>query len=177
VPPGATVLLAVCRLTGQKGVDVALRALPAIRERVPDASLVVLGEGPERGALEALARDLGVADAVYLPGRVPDVTAWLRRADALVHPARWEGFGLALLEAMLSSLPVVATRVSAIPEIVADGETGLLVPPDDPFALADATVRALAGRDRLGAAGLARARERFSVERMARRTLGVYENG
>ena len=72
---------------------------------------------------------------VHLLGRVPDVAAWLRRADMLVHPARWEGFGLALLEAMLASKPVVATNVSSIPEIVADGETGLLVPPDDPQPL------------------------------------------
>src|SRR5437763_1578635 len=93
-------------------------------------------EGPQRAVLSQLARELDVP--LYLPGRVPDVAAWLRRADLLVHPVRWEGFGLALLEAMLASLPVVATRVSSIPEIVLDGETGLLVPPDDPAAAAAA---------------------------------------
>ena len=107
---------------------------PRAAATIHGAHLVVLGEGPERLELERLARQLGVP--VYLPGRVPDVAAWLRRAALLVHPARWEGFGLALLEAMLAGLPVVATRVSSIPEIVADGETGLLVPPDDPAALA-----------------------------------------
>jgi glycosyltransferase involved in cell wall biosynthesis len=171
----AVVLLAVARLTAQKGLDVAVRALPVIRETEPRAELVVLGEGPDRGALERLAARLGVADAVHLLGRVPDVAAWLRRADVLVHPARWEGFGLALLEAMLTSLPVVATRISAIPEIVVDDETGLLVPPDDAPALAAAVVRALANGDRLGAAGLARARSEFSVARMAERTLAVYD--
>jgi glycosyltransferase involved in cell wall biosynthesis len=123
-----------------------------------------------------LARELG--SRLLLPGRVGDVAAVLRRADLLVHPARWEGFGLALLEAMLCSLPVVATRVSSIPEIVADGETGLLVPPDDPDALGDALGRLLADeslRRRLGEAGRARARAEFSVDRMARRTLAVYE--
>jgi glycosyltransferase involved in cell wall biosynthesis len=96
----------------------------------------------------------------------------------LVHPARWEGFGLAILEAMLAAVPVVATRVSSIPEIVGDGETGLLVPPDDPEALAAALDRVLSEetlRVAYGEAGLRRARDEFSVERMARRTLELYE--
>jgi glycosyltransferase involved in cell wall biosynthesis len=106
------------------------------------------------------------------------VAAWLDRAELLVHPVRWEGFGLVLLEAMLAGLPVVASRVSSVPEIVLEGETGLLVPPDDPAALA-AAVNALLGdpeRTRvLGEAGRARAKAEFSVERMARETLAVYE--
>jgi glycosyltransferase involved in cell wall biosynthesis len=169
VSPDAHVLLCVCRLEPQKGVDVAIRAL----REIPGAQLVVLGEGPQRGELEQLARELDVQ--VYLPGRVPDVAAWLRRADLLVHPVRWEGFGLALLEAMLASLPVVATKVSSIPEIVVDGETGLLVPPDDPGALAAAVNRVLADPSGYGERGLARARREFSVAKMADRTLAVYE--
>jgi len=136
--------------------------------------LVVLGEGPERASLTRLAAELGVENALHLPGRVPDVAAWLRRAALLVHPARWEGFGLALLEAMLSARPVVATRVSSIPEVVADGETGLLVPPDDEAALAGALLRVLEEPGAYGAAGLARARAEFSVARMAERTAAVY---
>jgi glycosyltransferase involved in cell wall biosynthesis len=175
VPAEARVLLCVARLEPQKGVDVAVRALPAVRERHPHAALVVLGEGPQRAGLEELAGTLGVADAVYLLGRVPDVAAWLGRAAVLVHPARWEGFGLALLEAMLAGVPVVASRVSSIPEIVVDGETGVLVPPDDPAALADAVASILTDPQEYGAAGRARALAEFSVERMARRTLDVYE--
>jgi glycosyltransferase involved in cell wall biosynthesis len=170
VPDGATVLVAVCRLVEQKGIDIALHALAEL----PDAWLVVLGEGPERGGLEALARDLGIDGRVHLPGRVPDVAAWLRRASVLVHPVRWEGFGLALLEAMLSGLPVVASNVSAVPEIVVDGVTGVLVPPDDPPSLAAGIRRALAHPE-YGEAGRARAHAEFSVERMARRTLALYE--
>jgi glycosyltransferase involved in cell wall biosynthesis len=169
--PGGPLVVAVARLVPQKGLDVAVRAIAGL-----DATILVLGEGEERSRLEMLGRELGVR--LLLPGRVGDVAAVLRRADLLVHPARWEGFGLALLEAMLCSLPVVATRVSSIPEIVADGETGLLVPPDDPDALGDALGRLLADdalRRRLGEAGHARARAEFSVERMARRTLAVYE--
>jgi glycosyltransferase involved in cell wall biosynthesis len=168
----ARVLLAVCRLERQKGIDVAIRALPDIRRRHPGAALVVLGEGPQRGELERLAREREVP--AFLPGRVPDVAAWLRRADLLVHPVRWEGFGLALLEAMLASRPVVATRVSSIPEIVVDGETGVLVPVDDAPALAAAVNRVLDDPGALGRRGYERARARFSVGRMADRTVEVY---
>ena len=167
LPDGARVVLAVCRLVPQKGLDVAVRALARVREEEPRAVLVVLGEGSERPRL--------AGEGVYLPGRVGDVAAWLERAELLVHPARWEGFGLALLEAMLAGKPVVATRVSSIPEIVVDGETGLLVPADDAGALAQAILHVLRDPGTLGAAGLARARSEFSVERMSRRTLAVYE--
>ncbi|HET7572833.1 MAG TPA: glycosyltransferase family 4 protein [Gaiellaceae bacterium] len=173
VPEGARVLLAVSRLTPQKGVDVAVRALASLPG---DTVLVVLGEGPERGDLEALARELGVARRLFLPGRVPDVAAWLGRAEVFVHPARWEGFGLAVLEAMLAGLPVVASEVSSLPELVVDGETGVLVRPDDPSALALGVARALGERDRLGAAGRERARAEFSVARMADRTAELYRS-
>ena len=171
VPDDVPVLLCVARLERQKGVDVAVRALA----RLDDAVLVVLGEGAERSSLERLGRELGVAERVFLLGRVPDVAAWYRRATVLVHPVRWEGFGLAVLEAMLAGVPVVASRVSSLPELVVDGETGVLVGADDPGALADAVRRALADRERLGAAGRARARSEFSVERMTARTISVYE--
>lgn len=165
VPPDARVLLCICRLEPQKGVDVAIRAL----EQIPDAHLVVLGEGPQRAELEHLG-----GERAHLLGRVPDVAAWLRRAELLVHPVRWEGFGLALLEAMLASLPIVASRVSSIPEIVAEGETGLLVPPDDPSALAAAVNSVLADPGEYGARARARAQAEFSVARMTERTLAVY---
>jgi glycosyltransferase involved in cell wall biosynthesis len=171
VPAAARILLSTARLVPQKGIDDAVRALPQLPA---DTVLVVLGEGPERAALERLAGELGVGDRVFLPGRVPDVAAWLRRAAVYVHPARWEGFGLGVLEAMLAGLPVVATRVSSLPELVADGDTGLLVPRDDAPALAEAVAQALE-RPELGAAGRDRARTLFSVERMTTRTLELYE--
>jgi glycosyltransferase involved in cell wall biosynthesis len=170
VPAGARVVLAVARLTRQKGIDVAIRALPLLPD---DAVLVVLGEGPERAALERLASEIGVAGRVHLVGRVPDVATWLRRTALLVHPARWEGFGLGVLEAMIAGLPVVASRVSSLPELVVDGETGFLVPPDEPQALATAVWRALE-HPALGEAGRARARAQFSVARMADRTAALY---
>jgi len=174
-PADGRLLVAVARLVEQKGLDVAVRALPDLPA---DVRLAVLGEGPERARLEALARELGVSDRLLLPGRVGDVGAWLRRADVVVHPARWEGFGLALLEAMLAARPVVASAVSSIPEIVADGETGVLVPADDLHALTRALTSLLEDRalaERLGQAGLARARREFSVDRMTSATVAVYE--
>jgi len=169
LPEDARVILCVARLAPQKGVDVAVRALARVRKVEPRAALVVLGEGPDRPRL--------AGDGVFLPGRVGDVAAWYRRAELLVHPARWEGFGLALLEAMLAAKPVVATRVSSAPEVVADGETGVLVPPDDEESLADAVLSLLGDPTRaasMGQAGLARATSEFSVARMTDRTAAVY---
>lgn len=177
LPEDACVLLAVGRLARQKGIDLAIRALALVRDRHPDAQLVVLGEGPLRGELEALVRSLHLDEAVHLPGRVGDVTWWYRRASVVVHPARWEGFGLALLEAMLCARPIVAAAVSAVPEIVVDGETGILVPPEDVDALAGAITSLLDDPARaaaLGEAGAVRARAELSVARMVERTLDVY---
>ena len=167
-------LLAVCRLAPQKGLETAVRTLADL----PEATLLVLGEGPEREALETLASSLGVRERLLLPGRVGDVAALYRRAAVVVHPARWEGFGLAMLEAMLAAKPVVAARAGSAPELVADGETGLLVPVDDAGALAGALGALLADparKESMGRAGLERARSEFSVARMAERTLAVYE--
>lgn len=161
------IVLSIARLVAQKGVDVAIRALADLGA---GHTLVVLGEGPERATLERLAADLGVC--VHLAGRVPDVAAWLRRADVYVQPSRWEGFGLGVLEAMHAGLPVVASAVSSLPELVVDGETGLLVPVDDPAALAAALERATPA---LGAAARERARTEFSVERMATKHAELYE--
>jgi glycosyltransferase involved in cell wall biosynthesis len=171
VPAAARILLSTSRLTTQKGVDVAIRALASLPD---DTVLVVLGEGPERARLESLARELALERRVFLLGRVPDVAAWLRRATVYVHPARWEGFGLGVLEAMHASLPVVATCASSLPELVVDGVTGRLVPVDDPNGLAAAIDQAL-GEPGLGVAGRDRALNEFSVARMADRHVALYE--
>ncbi len=134
----------------------------------------MLGEGPERPRLESLARELGVSDRVLMPGRVGDVAALYRRCNVVVHPARWEGFGLAMLEAMLAGRPVVAAGAGSAPELVADGMTGLLFPPDDAEALARDVTTVLADW-MYGTLGLGRARSLFSVARMTHRTLALYE--
>jgi glycosyltransferase involved in cell wall biosynthesis len=111
-------------------------------------------------------------------GQVEDVAALIRGFDLFVLPSRWEGFGLVLLEAMAQSCPIVATRVGGIPEVVADGETGLLVPPGDVGALASAIGKLIddpSRRRALGRAGHARFRHRFTAERMAEETATVYD--
>ena len=176
--PGPPLLLAIGRLTAQKDHPTLLRAFAEAHRRQPEALLAILGIGPLEADTRALVAELGLDGAVLLPGRV-EIRDWLERADAFVHTSRWEGFGLVLLEAMLAGLPVAATRVSAVPEVVADGETGLLVEPGEVPALSEA-LDALLGdahlRRRLGAAGLERARRRFSVARMADRTLALYKS-
>jgi glycosyltransferase involved in cell wall biosynthesis len=176
IPAGAPLVLAIGRLIEQKDHATLLRAFARVHEEVPEARLAILGWGPLEDELLRLAAELGLAGVVEIPGRV-EPRDWLARADVFAHTSRWEGFGIVLLEAMLSSLPVVATRASAVPEIVADGETGVLVEPGD----ADAVARALGEllrderrRRALGEAGLRRAREEFSVARMTDRTLDVY---
>ena len=133
---------------------------------------------PERAALERLARELGLVDSVSFLGHRDDVDELMQRAWLLVHPSRWEGFGLVLLEAMKHGLPVVAARVSAVPEIVVPGSTGLLVPSEDPQPLAGAVISAL-GDERFrrdaGMRGFERLVEHFSAERMARETAAIYD--
>jgi glycosyltransferase involved in cell wall biosynthesis len=177
VPDGAPVVLAVGRLIAQKGQETLVRAFALVHQRHPDTRLAMLGWGPLEQETRALAASLGLADAVLIPGRVEPL-AWLERADVFAHTSRWEGFGIVLLEAMLASLPVVATRVSAVPEIVADGETGIIVEPGDIDGVALAVIALLEDDERrraLGEAGLRRVRERFSVARMTDATVAVYE--
>lgn len=137
VADDAFLVVAVARLSDQKGIDVLLRALPAADRVV----LAVAGDGPEAEALGGLARALGLGDRVRWLGRRGDVPALLAVADAFVLPSRHEGQPLALLEAMAAALPVVATDIPGVDEIVEAGVTALLVPPDDPPALAGALIR------------------------------------
>jgi len=164
-------LLFVGRLVPYKGVDVLLRATAGV-----PASLVLVGDGPLRDSLEALARDLGVQDRVRFLGRVSDAERleWYRRADVFVLPSvtRQEAFGMVQVEAMLCGRPVVSTDLpTGVPWVNRDGESGLVVPPGDPEALAAAILRLCqdpALRAKLGQGALTRAREHFGAERMCR---------
>jgi glycosyltransferase involved in cell wall biosynthesis len=171
--------LGVGRLERQKGFDVAVEAMPRVLEAIPDAHLSICGEGSERRRLEETIHAHGLEDAVSLLGQRADVDALMLDTDILVHPARWEGFGLVLLEAMRAGLPIVATQVGAIPEIVVDENTGLLIAPDDPKRLAAALIELgldAEQRGKLGAAGFRRLQVQFSPQKMARATAAVYES-
>ena len=176
VPEGVPLLLAAGRLTEQKDHATALRAFAEARRRHPDAVLAILGIGPLEAETKRLPAELGLDGSVLFPGRV-ETRDWLERATLFVHSSRWEGFGIVLLEAMLAGLPIAATRVSAVPEVVAEGETGLLVEPgswQDLGRALDELLSDPAGARVLGEAGRRRAREHFSVARMTDRTLALY---
>jgi glycosyltransferase involved in cell wall biosynthesis len=177
ISPNAPLVLAIGRLIEQKDHATLLRAFEHVHRELPDARLAILGWGTLETATKELVRELELQDTVLLPGRV-EPAAWLTRADVFAHTSRWEGFGIVLLEAMLAGLPVVATRVSAVPEIVVDGATGALVAPGDVEAVASALSALLRDPERrhvLGDAGRQRVRNEFSVARMTDRTIALYE--
>jgi glycosyltransferase involved in cell wall biosynthesis len=156
----------LARLEYGKGVDVLLRALA----NLPDTFALIAGEGPLRREWQQLAHDLDLATRVRFLGQVESPCLLLDEVDALVMPSRGEALPLAILEAMHAGRPVIASAVGSIPEAVVDGETGILVPPEDETALVNAC-RTLAEdpqlRARLGAAARTRAQLMFSVEAMA----------
>jgi glycosyltransferase involved in cell wall biosynthesis len=176
IPADAPLAIAVGRLIAQKDQSTLLRAFARVHERLPEARLAILGSGPLEAETRARVQELALGEAVVLPGR-SEIRDWLRRADVFVHTSRWEGFGIVLLEAMLAGLPVVATRVSAVPEVVVPGETGALVEAGDVGGVARELLELLGNPERareLGAAGRRRAQTEFSVAAMADRTLDVY---
>jgi GalNAc-alpha-(1->4)-GalNAc-alpha-(1->3)-diNAcBac-PP-undecaprenol alpha-1,4-N-acetyl-D-galactosaminyltransferase len=162
-------IVAVGRLTTEKGLDVLLRAFARLHRAFPDWRVCILGEGNERQALTTLSTQLGLTQRVDFCGEVRDVDLWLARASLLVHPSRREGFPNAVLEAMGMGLAVVSADCRAGPaELITDGVNGRLVPVDDVPALASTMEQLMsdqATRERLGHEAR-RVRERYSQERI-----------
>jgi len=166
LPEDAFVVAGLGRLVPVKGFDVLVAALRPLADAVPSSRLVLIGDGPQREELRVAARDLGVGGRVLVTGVTPDIAGWLAAADVLAAPSRNEGMGRAIVEAMALGLTVVGAAVGGIPAVVADGETGWLVPPGDSLALAAALVelaRDEALRIKLGTAAVTRA-EAFSTD-------------
>jgi glycosyltransferase involved in cell wall biosynthesis len=172
-PSSGFVLGSVGRLDRQKGLDLLVDALPSI----PDAFALLVGDGPEHEDLLRRATAAGVADRLRITGWRQDARDFLTALDVFVLPSRFEGFPQAVVEAMLAERAVVASNVGSVSEAVIDGETGLLVPPNDPGALAEA-VRRLRDdpdlRSKMGRRGRAKALEEFSLSRMARAYEALY---
>jgi len=174
-------LLVAARLDPQKGQDLLIEALQTVRRAVPNVEAWLAGHetGTSASSLRALAERLGVKEHVRFLGFRSDLPALMSAADIVVLPSRWEGFGLVLLEAMNAARPIVATRVGPVPEVVEDGVTGVLVPPDDPGALADAVVDLFRDPDRarrMGRAGRARLIQHFSERAMIQAIETLYNS-
>jgi len=178
MPHGAPVVGNVAALVPHKGQKHLVAAAAKVHREEPDARVVIVGEGELREPLERQIKDLGLERHVYLAGFRSDALGLMKSFDLFAMSSITEGLGSAMLEAMACRRAIVATRAGGIPEVVVDGQTGLLVPPHDDGALAAAIVRLLRDpglRQALGEAGRKRVEEEFSAERMVAKTVAVYE--
>jgi len=170
-------VVVVANLRPEKGHDVLIDAAPAILARFPDARFEFVGDGSERAALTARARERGVLHAFTFAGHCEDVAGRLRAADIFTLPTRSDASPNAIVEAMAAGLPVVASHVGGVAELVEDDRTGLLMPADDPGALADRLCRLMSDAGlaaRLGAAGRRHAQSRHSFDRMVASFEAIY---
>lgn len=173
LPAQAPVALCVARLMEDKGIDVLLKALVY----VPAWFALIVGDGPQRAALEQLASELGVGDRVRFTGYLPHLYGVLAVCDVAVVPSRREGLGLFALEAMASGKPVIASDIGGLRETVRHNERGWLVPAEDVMALADALQHALNAREQLpmmGARGAEWVRLNYTWEQTAQRLFESY---
>ena len=178
LPHGSPVVGNIGALVPHKGQRHFIEAAALVVRRVPDARFVIAGEGELRESLEHQVRHLGLEKHVILTGFRPDVLSVLKAFDIFVMSSVTEGLGTSLLDAMACGKPIVATTAGGIPEVVEDGRTGILVPPRDHHAMAEAIVRLLQSeplRRRMGDAGSSLVNARFSAERMVADTLQAYE--
>ena len=179
IPPDSPIVGVVARLEPEKGHPTLLDAWPAVIAAVPKAHLLIVGEGTQREALEAQVAALGIGRSVTFTGRRDDVPAVTAALDVAVLPSYREAQGLSILEAMALSRPVVASAVGGIPEMIEDGQTGLLVPPRDPDAARRRDRPAADGPPVRGHAREGRPQnqvhDRFCVELMVRAIETIYD--
>ena len=178
--PGAPIVGVVARLEPEKGHQTLIEAWPQVLREVPDAYLLIVGEGSRRDFLEQWAAAHKVAHRVVFTGRRDDIPAVTAALDVAVLPSWREAQGLSILEAMALSRPVVASDVGGIPEMIEDGVTGLLVEHDNPVALATAVIRLLkdhAFADMLARAGHDLVHDRFCIELMVKAIEEIYDEG
>jgi glycosyltransferase involved in cell wall biosynthesis len=178
LPHEAPLVGNVAALVPHKGQRHLVEAAALVVRQVPDARFVIAGEGELRPSLERQIKEHHLEKHVLLAGFRPDVLSLHKAFDIFVMSSLTEGLGTSLLDAMAAGKPIVGTRTGGIPEVVVDGETGVLVPPRDHDAMASAIVSLLNDaelRRRMGQAGLARVRKHFSAERMVEKTLRVYQ--
>ncbi|MDH4100946.1 MAG: glycosyltransferase [Nitrospirota bacterium] len=177
IQPGDRVLTTVGRLNRQKGLPVLLQAFKGVLDTVPEARLLVVGEGEELEPLKTMAREMGIEQRVLFPGLRRDIPAILARTEVFVLPSLWEGMPNAVLEAMATGRPVVATRVGGVSELMVEGETGVIVPPSDAPALQQAILAMLSNPEQarlMGEKGRERAMKHFDIRLTVRKTEELY---
>ena len=179
LPRGAPVVLNVAALVPHKGQRYLIEAFATVVRAVPDARLVILGQGELHESLQRQVDHAGLEKHVLLPGFRTDVLSLMKTADVFVMSSVMEGLGTSLLDAMACARPIIATHTGGIPEVVVHDETGLLVPPRNGAALAEALILLLKDEERArryGAAGYERAHRAFTVDHMVRETVAVYDD-
>jgi glycosyltransferase involved in cell wall biosynthesis len=177
LPEEGPIVGTVGLLEAQKGTEYFIRAIPLILPSFPTAHFLVIGNGPLQGRLKELAEELGISRAIHFLGWRDDAAELIGTMDLFCLPSLRESLGLVLLEAMAHAKPIVATRVEGVPEVVVDGETGLLVPPKDPTSLAKGVLSLLARWDaamEMGKRGKARLMEKFDAAEMGRQYESLY---
>lgn len=178
IPEDAFVIGMVGRMSPQKAPDVFIRMAKLVKGEVPNAHFIIVGNGEQEAEVRKYAEDNGFADRLYITGWVDDPMSYVELFDVACLPSRWEGFGLALPEYMMVGKPIVASNVDAIPNIIRDGENGLLVSVDDPVRSYEAVLKIYRDdelRDKLVAYGYRDVKDRFNARRVAKEHERVFE--
>jgi len=168
---------AIGRLTPQKGVEYFIRAAALVMTKFPQATFFIVGDGPQRASLSELVNALSIREGVYFLGQKSDIPEQLARLDMLVIPSLYESFGQIAAEALAQKVPVIASRVGGLQEVIQDGKTGLLVEPGAPSAIAEKIIALLEDREyanQLAEAGCADVRSRFTMAKMVEATEAIY---
>ncbi len=168
------IIISIAELHERKGLKYLIEAIPVVAAKFPNIKLVIVGEGPERKELEKLIKKLKIENHATLTGRQKEIPKLLKSSDIFVLPSRREAFGLVVLEAMITGLPVIASNTGGITEIIENGKTGILVEPEDSTKIAAALIDLIAHpekREKLAIAGHHLVHEKFTAKKMA----GEYE--
>jgi len=171
------IITSVAELHERKGLKFLIKSIPGVVEKYPNTKLVIVGDGPARENLKSLIKKLKMEKHVILLGRRSDVPQILKSSNIFALPSRREAFGLVNLEAMITPLPVIATKVGGIPEIIEDGKTGILIEAENSEAFTQALTKLISKPDlrkKYAQAGYIRAKETFSAEKMAEQYEKIY---
>ncbi len=178
VPGQAPVIGTVAHFAWHKGLEILVDAVPIVTREAPEAVIVIVGEGSMEKEIKERAAKSGAAKNIIFTGFRKDIPQCLAFFDVFVMPSHMEGLCTSILDALVSRKPVAASKVGGIPEIIEDNETGLLVPPGDPAALAESLVRLVKDRDlaaRLAGNGRRKVMEEFTIDAMVKGNMAVYE--